>query len=402
MKLTNNHILILSGALLICVIGLALGFSYLILLAMAGYCLWLIHQQNLLNIREREAEIKNRETDADFRSVAVSKIGVLAWNRGNLSFWTRNPDSRIGTRDLPENSLPENETRPPVLPIIMDAPCVLLWGGRERGKTNLARFVMQARSQKEDVLIIDPKETAHQTWPGYRIAGASYNYDEILDALAWVSRLGKHKITVLIDEMTLLKMKIPDFAEHWLQPLIEGRERGQSIWVVGQSKTAKSLGLSGMYDVLGSFDFVVGCFFKKSTGERWILLEEEGEPKKICAQPPAFKTVSVSGCQSGFKAPFQQSGGESWDTATQDTQPDTGEEEVCQHSDVIRYITYDTLHTSPDMTPEERNIISTYQDMLVSQGKVSYNQIALKVFKTKGGRQTGDIKAVLRKYGLID
>ncbi|MEZ4529072.1 MAG: hypothetical protein R2941_24430 [Desulfobacterales bacterium] len=46
MKLTTNHILIISGTLLLGIIGLALGFSCLILLVMSGYCLRLLHQQN--------------------------------------------------------------------------------------------------------------------------------------------------------------------------------------------------------------------------------------------------------------------------------------------------------------------------------------------------------------------
>jgi len=58
---------------------------------------------------------------------------------------------------------------------------------------------------------------------------------------------------------------------------------------------------------------------------------------------------------------------------------DTGEKEVCQDTGVIRYITYNTLHASPDITPEERNIISTYQDMLAKGGRVFYNCIVLKI-----------------------
>jgi hypothetical protein len=81
---------------------------------------------------------------------------------------------------------------------------------------------------------------------------------------------------------------------------------------------------------------------------------------------------------------------------------DIWEEEACQHFDVIRYITYDTLHGSPDMDPQEREIITAFQDMLAADGKVSYNKIAMKVFGSRGGRQTRDIKDVLWKYGLIN
>jgi len=400
MKPTNTHILIISGVALLAVVGIAAGFEFLFLFGLASYAVWLFHKKQALQNREWEADIALKERNARFCAVP-SRHGILSYNDGLVQFWSKAPAPI--RREAPEViSGLESDIRPPVLPMIADAPCVLLWGGRGRGKTNLARYVMQARAQKEDVLIIDPKETAPQTWPGYRIAGTDHNYAEILEALEWVNSLKQHKITVLIDEMTILKMRIPGFSEHWLQPLIEGRERGQSLWIIGQSKTARSLGLNGMYDILESFDFVTGCFFKKSTGERWAVLEEEGEPKKICAQPGIFESVSVSPCQGHEKGAFYPFPGDASDTATQYTDADIWEEEVCQHSDVIKYITYDTLHGSPDMDPQERQIITLFQNMLAAQGKVSYNKIALQVFGSRGGRQTGDIKAVLWKYGLIN
>ncbi|MEE4358300.1 MAG: hypothetical protein V2I97_17655, partial [Desulfococcaceae bacterium] len=346
----TDHILIISISIFLIVAGLLIGFSWLFLLAGFAYCFWLYHRQMNINFRAQEADIMRAERDAKFTAV-LSPHGVLSYNAGDIAFWTRKADPQISAGALPESAAPVTENLPPpVLPIIIDAPCVLLWGGRGRGKTNLARYVMKARAQKEDVLIIDPKETAPQTWPGFRIAGTDHNYAEILDALKWVNSLKQHKITVLIDEMTILKMRIPGFSEYWLQPLIEGRERGQSLWIIGQSRTARSLGLNGMYDILESFDFVVGCFYKKSTGERWAVLEEEGEPKKRCAQPGVF----VSPCQEHKNSPFYHSpGAASSDTVTQDTDMDIWEEEACQHFDVIRYITYDTLHGSPDMDPQE-------------------------------------------------
>lgn len=398
MKITNTHILIISGTAFLSVVGIVAGFGFLALAFMAGYCLYVFHRKQALTEREWIAEIKNRETDADFRSVVVSKIGVLAYNAGDVQFFAKQersaaegnqitgPDTMQGADPMPE----------PVLPIIIDAPCVLLWGGRGRGKTNLARFVLEERRKHEDVLIIDPKETAPQTWPGYRIAGTDHNYQEIIESLAWVNSLHKHRITILIDELTILKMRIPNFSQHWLQPLIEGRERGQSLWIIGQSKTAGSLGLSGMYDILESFDFVVGCFYKKSTGERWAVLEEEGEPKRTCSQPGEFPPVRFS---------FDTESGTVHSTgknAFQDAQNGSR-----AHRDKYRALPSETSEiyagTEPGTVSHHDRIFESMEEKTIIEMWLqdeSMNSIAKAVWGSSNGRRTAHIKTVLGNYGF--
>jgi len=419
MKLTTDHILILSGALLICVIGLALGFSYLILLAMAGYCLWLIHQQNLLNIREREAEIKNRETDADFRSVAVSKIGVLAWSRGELSFWTRN-EARSRQQIEQENTAEnDSEEKLTALDVALDLDRIIVAGSTRSGKTYFCKQLAILRLQQGNmVFAIDPKDQREDDpWPvGVKVVGAGDNFAEVAAFLDWLDqekvRRGQKMnqiaefppILIFWDEIADMLMDVPEFQPRYLKILRKYAEYRIDLFIITQSDDYESCGLPKA-QLKRNFRCVLFFEYDRFIGRRRVFyntrLKLPTTPETARELIP-FRPVSVSGCQDRNKAPFWHSEGQSWDTPTQHTQPDTGEEEVCQHSNVIRYITYDTLHTSPDMTQEEREIISAYQDMLAVQGKVSYNQIALKIFKTKGGRQTGEIKTVLRKYGLID
>jgi hypothetical protein len=379
---------IIIGIIALCTLAFVLGSALAIFVSIVGaasaFYVWSAYASIRLSHREREAEIRNRETDAEFRSVIIPKIGAITYASGSIAFWTKN--DRQPDRTAPGLEIPESEPGlEPILPVIMDAPCVLLWGGRGRGKTNLARHVMAQRRESEEVLIIDPKNDAHETWPGFRIAGANYQYQEIIDALTWVNNLGKHKITVFIDEMTMLKMKIPDFSSHWLQPLIEGRSRGQNIWIIGQSKTAGSLGLSGMYDVMASFDFVVGCFLNKTTGERWCLVEEDGEDKKRMAQPGRFVSVTPS-------HQFQ------WEKTMQKRH-----ESTC-----------DTVTLLPEGTgqtyamPEEKPVSQIFESRdekiicdMWRDGK-SLNEIVRTVFKKESnGRYTKQIKSVLSNHGFI-
>ena len=416
MKLTTDHILILSGALLIGVIGLALGFSYLVLLTMAGYCLWLIHQQNVLNLREREAEIKNRETDADFRSVVVSKLGVLAWNRGELSFWTRNQaQPQIEQENTPEND-GENLT---ALDVALDLDRVIVAGSTRSGKTYFCKQLSILKQRQDNMIFaIDPKDQREDDpWPeGVKVVGAGDNFAEVAAFLDWLDQEKERRgqqmnrissfphILIFWDEIADMLIDVPEFQPRYLKILRKYAEYRIDLFIITQSDDYESCGLPKA-QLKRNFRCVLFFEYDRFINTRRVFyntrLKLPTTPETARELSP-FRPVSVSGCQDRNKAPFWQSEGQSWDTATQHTEPDTGEEEVCQHANVIRYITYDTLHTSPDMTQEERNIISTYQDMLASLGKVSYNQIALKVFKTKGGRQTGEIKAVLRKYGLIN
>lgn len=304
MKNEMAFIVIIAGLTLAFFTGIV-GIFWLILAFGLLTGIWVFLRDINLNFREREADIRSRETDANFKAVSC-RHGIVTLHNDSLYFFTKEsgmkPESkaRIGggvmegkqeklTHDTAPELEPELSRRPPVLPLIINAPCVLIHGGRNRGKTNLARFVMEHRAKSEDILIIDPKQSALETWAGYRVAGANHNYAEIMEALEQVNRLGNHKITILIDEMTILKMRIPNFADYWLQALIEGRERGQNIWIIGQSKTAGSLGLKGAYDLIDCFDYLVGCQYTKSTGERFCEVEESGVQKRIMGQPGEYQ-----------------------------------------------------------------------------------------------------------------
>jgi hypothetical protein len=192
------------------------------------------------------------------------------------------------------NGIPQGGSEPPaepVLPVIARAECVLLWGGRGAGKTNLARWAMREQAKAgAGVVVVDPKPPAPAKWPGCRIVGADHDYDgaaAALDHLTRNLRTIRGRLTVIIDEVTLLNLRIPDFPSLWLPLLLEGREYGAGVWIIGQSRTAGSLGLAGKYDLLECFDYLVACR-KGGDGSRWAEVETAGEPPKTYRQPGVF------------------------------------------------------------------------------------------------------------------
>jgi uncharacterized membrane protein YuzA (DUF378 family) len=178
-----------------------------------------------------------------------------------------------------------------VLPILSRADCALVWGGRGAGKTTIAQWAMMEHARAgSTVLVFDPKPHQAHKWPRARVIGSDHDYQGIARALAEVSanlRSGR-RITVLIDELNLLNLRIPDFPDLWLPILLEGREYGAGCWIIGQSKTAQSIGLSGRYDLLECFDLVAAAKKDHRTGDRWAEVEAAGMDTERFEMPGPF------------------------------------------------------------------------------------------------------------------
>jgi hypothetical protein len=240
---------------------------------------------NFLNV-----DVRTGKAEAHFRPVSPHRLTV---NQSG------GPDAAGIGIDGPAQS--------PV-PILANADhCLLFYGGRGRGKTVLVQNCLAAAGA-DAALILDPKPMERGKWPPWaRVVGSGYQYQDI-DAA--IRRLNENitrpagRFLLVVDEINAINQNLPDFANHWTQALEVGREHGKAVWIVGQSKTAKGLGLQGSYDLLTNFDYLVGAKWKRSTDERWVEIEEEGEETLICPPPPMFP-----GFGNGAGPAAYQSGG---------------------------------------------------------------------------------------------
>ncbi|MFP4423374.1 MAG: hypothetical protein ACLFRG_22815 [Desulfococcaceae bacterium] len=177
---------------------------------------------------------------------------------------------------------------PSALALLRDVSCGLICGGRGAGKTELVRHIAAERAARGwFVVLIDPKPRQAGKWPGCKAVGCGNDYGAIGAELAVLSSsMGRSRgnVLVIIDEMTRLNLRIPNFTDLWLPLLLEGREYGIDVWIIGQSKTAASIGLSGKYDLLECFDAVATA--KRDKSERWVEVETQGQKEAISAAHP--------------------------------------------------------------------------------------------------------------------
>jgi hypothetical protein len=177
---------------------------------------------------------------------------------------------------------------PSALALLRDVSCGLICGGRGAGKTELVRHIAAERAALGwRVVLIDPKPKEPGKWPGCRTVGTNKDYGGIgaeLTVLSETMERPRGKVVVIIDELPRLRMRIPKFTDLWLPLLLEGREYGIDVWIIGQSKTAESLGLSGKYDLLECFDAVATA--KRDKAERWVEVETQGQKEPIPAMHP--------------------------------------------------------------------------------------------------------------------
>jgi hypothetical protein len=177
---------------------------------------------------------------------------------------------------------------PSALALLRDVSCGLICGGRGAGKTELVRHIAAERAARGwSVVLIDPKPREPGKWPGCKAVGCGNDYGGIgaeLEVLSSSMGRSRGNVLVIIDEMTRLNMRIPNFSDLWLPLLLEGREYGIDVWIIGQSKTASSIGLSGKYDLLECFDAVATA--KKDGAERWVEVESQGQKEAVPAMHP--------------------------------------------------------------------------------------------------------------------
>ncbi len=231
------------------------------------------------------AHIRKRQNEADFGIHALEHGLVLNYASGQAQYFTKNriekqPDSPV----IEQPVMPENVSVINGLDVLCKCDSVLIAGGKGAGKTNLAFHLVSNQLRTGcQVFVIDPKPQFEAgKWAGARVIGVNHNYSEITSFLSDMTALMKNdrkQIRIWIDELTILNMQIKKFASFWLPVLIEGREYGKFISIIGQSKTAGSVGLEGRYDLTDCFDAITVCRHNKASGERFTESELRKIPK---------------------------------------------------------------------------------------------------------------------------
>jgi hypothetical protein len=254
-------------------LGMVAGVFY------GGFSLWNkalrdIHRRKIEN-QEDVINLRKQTYQAEYSVIPMSGPALAVLHRNIFTGNTESSFHEVGFRRPPGGimpSEPQNKPDPfridigkagnglkPVLPVLKDTECLLICGGRGRGKTNLAQWLLKI-SEFDTVMILDPKPYRQGKWHTQaQIFGLDYDYAEIKKSVIWLNenmRTDMGRFVMVIDEINLINQNIPEFPNLWVQCLEAGREHGKGVWVIGQSKTSKSLGLSGAYDLLANFDYL--------------------------------------------------------------------------------------------------------------------------------------------------
>lgn len=260
-----------------------------------GPAIWIGNHRR--RVRRQEITLARAEREAKYKLhngrdvVAVDMSGP----RPDFIMMGRSAHRRPALPDPADAMAPP--AAPALLPAVRSADSMLVWGGKGAGKTNLLQHLAAEKiAAGEQLWIVDPKPGRPGKWPdGARVIGQGHDYDAIraigrryLEELEtrkdMYARVAAYpKITAIVDESLVLNMQIRGWMDMILPLLLEGREYNIHLILISQSKTAKSIGLEGRYDIMESFDVIVGL---RKIGADHCAWVDFGDGEDVRHQPP--------------------------------------------------------------------------------------------------------------------
>jgi len=341
--------------------------------------------------------ISRRRNEAGYGVHAIEHGLCLNYGSGEVHHFTKakplkiETPAAIGIADTPENASVYDS-----LGILTRCDSVLITGGKGAGKTNLA-FHLADKQMRQDckVFVIDPKpQFESDKWAGARVIGADHDYPAIISFLSDLTGMMKNdrnQIRVWIDELIILNMRVKKFADLWLPILIEGREYGKFISIIGQSKTAGSIGLEGRYDLTNCFDAIADCQHNPADDTRFIEIGMAGQGAMIAPAPEKFRAVAYHGVHSSRQThperhDFRADKGES---EGRDTRAERDTREIGYEPDMKEY-------TGKPVRYFESKAEKTAIEM--SESGQSLSKIATEIFGAKSGARVKQVKAWIDKH----
>jgi len=301
--------------------------------------------------------------------------------------------------------------RPDLMQAVLDLDCLMIWGGRGSGKTNFIQHLAQEKVLKgEDLWIIDPKPGRPGKWPqGVNVIGQGHNYQEIMaigEKYEFELECRKvqfqnveefPKVTLIVDELYLLNLKIKGFTDMILPLLLEGREYNIHMILISQSKTAESIGFKGKYDLLKCFDAVVGLDRQgpKEDPNSYFAVADFGNGDIDFRPPGIYRPGSAAPfnntSQSYYRSqnsPFSESNNpadtqDRQDTPTLQYDPDNGE-----------YVFQEQRFYDSKL---EKRVV----DLFFQKPGISYTAICNQVWGATNGRRINQIKEILQKHNCL-
>jgi len=407
---------LVCGALALVAMAFLLGSAGIFLLIMGsalGFYALVSYQQVKLNQRAFESEIRNRETDAEFRHVVVARLGVLSYNRGELSFWSKReiPDRNAGGLPEPEEQEPENSRGITALDVARHMDRVIMAGATRSGKTFCSKQIAYLKlRQGQTVIALDPKPIrSDDTWPqGVRLYGPDDNYAEIADALNWiddeVSRRAKDfdniskypKVLIFWDEIADMLYDVPEFVPRYLKILRKYAEYRIDLFIITQSDDYSSCGLPNA-QLKRNFRAVLFFEHDEYVGRRKVFYNNR---LKMPTTPETAQEL----------IPFRPVSFPAWKTDTsrghgQEHAQKTHQNAFTAERDTMPYLPAGTGQTFTGIEPEavsrvyesrdEKTICEMWRD------GHSLNEIARTIWGTSNGRRTAQIKAILENNGFV-
>ncbi len=354
----------------------------------------LYRRLQIAGVRKAEAEAQAAETGALYHHESGG-MGSVVWGREmQPAFYTRpfygGTHSGPGTADVSVNP----ESLPDVVRVIDDSIVCMLIAPQGSGKTSLLNHLQVTRPGRQ--IIIDPHSENPQAimeYPDIEVAMC-----DLIAELRRRYRVGHSKnherLNIYVDELTLLNKYCPSFQDFMKTMLTECRKVNIRVVACTHSKSARTVGLQGSYDLA---EGIVWVRLRRDlrTGKHYADVEAYGEKFEVAMPylpgPSGGQTV-VNRTSHPSESPVYDAG--TPDMARYDTTITTPPG-IGYDPDAGEYI-----HEPP---PRRRIFESRNEKQVVDdfENGASLSALAKRFFRYSNGVTVGKVKAILEKHNLL-